>query len=121
MAPESMPIRLRPMLARPGRLPSDEDCWAYEVKWDGVRAIAYWADGMLRLESRNLNDVSSRYPELCALGDHLGDREAVLDGEIVAFDEHGTPSFGHLQRRMHLDSQASIRRLARDERDGSPG
>ena len=47
--------------------------------------------GALRIESRNLNDVSSRYPELRALGPQLGSREAILDGEIVAFDEQGTP------------------------------
>lgn len=115
MATAPMPNRLRPMLARAGRLPDDEEAWAFEVKWDGVRAIAYWSDAGLRLESRNLNDVSSRYPELRALGEQLAGREAVLDGEIVAFDEHGTPSFARLQRRMHLDSQSSIRRLAREE------
>lgn len=103
------------MLARPGRLPDGEETWAFEVKWDGVRAIAYLADARLRLESRNLNDVTARYPELRALAEQLRDREAVLDGEIVAFDEHGSPSFGRLQRRMHLDSESSIRRLARDE------
>src|SRR5690242_12886526 len=111
MATEPMPAALRPMLARPGRLPDDEEAWAFEVKWDGVRAIAYWSDGRLRLESRNLNDVTSRYPELLALTEQLGGREAVLDGEIVAFDEHGAPSFARLQHRMHLDSQSSIRRL----------
>ncbi|MGN6372249.1 MAG: DNA ligase D [Solirubrobacteraceae bacterium] len=110
-----MPARLRPMLARPGNLPDDEQAWAFEVKWDGVRAIAYCSDGRLRLESRNLNDVTSRYPELRPLAEQLAEREAVLDGEIVAFDEHGTPSFARLQRRMHLGSHSSIRRLAREQ------
>ncbi len=111
---EPMPEHLPPMLASPGRLPAREDGWAFEVKWDGVRAITYWRPGRLRIESRNLNDISSRYPELRALGRQLGAREAVLDGEIVAFDEHGRPSFERLARRMHLSSEGAIRRLARE-------
>ncbi len=110
-----MPARLAPMLARAGRLPREEQGWAFEVKWDGVRAIAYQRPGRgLRIESRSLNDVSSRYPELRPLGRALGRREAVLDGEIVAFDERGTPSFEQLQRRMHLTDDSAIRRLARE-------
>jgi bifunctional non-homologous end joining protein LigD len=113
---ERMPEQLVPMLARPGRLPADDDeGWAYEIKWDGVRAITYWQPGELRIESRNLNDVSARYPELRALGPQLGSREAVLDGEIVAFDEGGRPSFERLQRRMHVASPSAIRRLAQEE------
>jgi bifunctional non-homologous end joining protein LigD len=109
---EPMPERLVPMLAGAGRLPADDDEWGFEIKWDGVRAIAYWRPNQLRIESRNLNDVSARYPELRALGLQLGSREAVLDGEIVAFDERGRPSFERLQRRMHVSSPSVIRRLA---------
>ncbi|HEY7890824.1 MAG TPA: DNA ligase D [Solirubrobacteraceae bacterium] len=112
---ESMPEHLTPMLATSSGLPRDEDSWAYEVKWDGVRAITYWRPGRLRIESRNLNDVSSRYPELRPLGRQLGMREAVLDGEIVALDERGAPSFARLQGRMHLASQSAIRRLSREQ------
>jgi bifunctional non-homologous end joining protein LigD len=108
----TLPEHLLPMLASPGRLPRDDAGWAYEIKWDGVRAITYWRPGRMRIESRNLNDVSSRYPELRALGRQLGARAAVLDGEIVAFDERGTPSFELLQRRMHLSSESAIRRAA---------
>ena len=111
---EAMPEHLVPMLALAGGLPANSDAWGYEVKWDGVRAITYWRPGRLRIESRNLNDVSARYPELRALGRQLGAREAVLDGEIVAFDEHGVPSFERLQNRMHLTSDGAIRRLARE-------
>jgi bifunctional non-homologous end joining protein LigD len=109
---EPMPERLVPMLASAGRLPADDEEWGFEIKWDGVRAIAYWQPNQLRIESRNLNDVSARYPELRALGSQLGSREAVLDGEIVAFDEQGRPSFERLQRRMHVASSSVIRRLA---------
>ena len=112
---ERMPEQLVPMLARAGRLPADDAGWAFEIKWDGVRAITYWRPGELRIESRNLNDVSARYPELRALGPQLGSREAVLDGEIVSFDEDGRPSFERLQRRMHVASPSAIRRLAQEE------
>jgi bifunctional non-homologous end joining protein LigD len=113
---EKMPERLRPMLATAGPLPRDgeDEEWAYEVKWDGVRAISYWRPGRMRIESRNLNDVSSRYPEIRALGRELGSREAVLDGEIVALDEQGRPSFERLQGRMHQTSESVIRRLAQE-------
>ena len=109
---EPMPERLVPMPASAGRLPADDEEWGFEIKWDGVRAIAYWQPNQLRIESRNLNDVSARYPELRALGLQLGSHEAVLDGEIVAFDEQGRPSFERLQRRMHVSSTSVIRRLA---------
>jgi len=109
-----MPEHLRPMLATAAALPRQDEGWAYEVKWDGVRAISYWRGERMRIESRNLNDVSSRYPELRALGSELGSREAVLDGEIVAFDEQGKPSFERLQGRMHQTSESVIRRLAEE-------
>ncbi|MHB8531827.1 MAG: DNA ligase D, partial [Solirubrobacteraceae bacterium] len=83
------------------------------IKWDGVRAIAYSTPGELRLESRNLNDISDSYPELARLGRALGSRSAVLDGEIVAFDADARPSFGRLQQRMHVGSRAQARRLAK--------
>ena len=54
-----MPERIRPMLASAGRLPQEDEDWAFEIKWDGVRARVYWRPGDLRIESRNLNDVSS--------------------------------------------------------------
>ncbi|HEY3830589.1 MAG TPA: DNA ligase D [Solirubrobacteraceae bacterium] len=110
----AMPEHLPPMLAAASQLPGEEAGWAFELKWDGVRAIAYAQPGRLRIESRNLNDVGSRYPELHALSRQLGMREAVLDGEIVAFDEHGAPSFELLQNRMHLTSEHAIRRLAHE-------
>ena len=109
---EPMPEHLVPMLARPGGLPASEADWSFEVKWDGVRAIAYAQPGRLRLESRNLNDVTEAYPEVRGLTLQLGMREVVLDGEIVAFDEDGRPSFERLQRRMHVSAPSAVRRLA---------
>jgi bifunctional non-homologous end joining protein LigD len=112
-AREPMPERVRPMLATPGTLPRDDRGWAYEIKWDGVRAIAYSQPGELRLHSRNLNDITEQYPELARLNRALSSHGAVLDGEIVAFDEHGRPSFQTLQRRMHVTAKAQAGRLAR--------
>jgi bifunctional non-homologous end joining protein LigD len=112
---EPMPERIEPMLARTGDLPRDDGRWAFEIKWDGVRAIGYAAGGRLRLTSRNGNDITPRYPELRELARALAGREAVLDGEVVAFDADGRPSFQLLQRRMHLTSEHTVRRLAQSE------
>jgi bifunctional non-homologous end joining protein LigD len=107
---EPVPEGLRPMLACPGELPRDAGAFAYEIKWDGVRVIATIEAGHVRAESRNGNDVSGRYPELRAMARSLGALEVVVDGEIVAFGESGTPSFERLQRRMHLGSDSAVRR-----------
>src|SRR5207302_1132033 len=107
-----MPEHVVPMMARTASgLPADAGEWSFEVKWDGVRAIAYVQPGRLRLESRNLNDVTEAYPEVRGLVEDIGMREAVLDGEIVAFDDAGKPSFERLQRRMHVRSASAVRRL----------
>ncbi len=106
-----MPERIVPMLSRMGELPPDPARWSFEVKWDGVRAIAYIQPGRLRLESRNLNEITEAYPEVRGLLENLGMHEAVLDGEIVTFDEQGRPSFERLQRRMHVSSPTAVRRL----------
>ena len=102
------------MIAQLGELPAKDSGWAYEIKWDGVRAIAYSEPGRLRLESRNLNDITAQYPEVRPLNRALSSHTAVLDGEIVAFDADGRPSFERLQQRMHLTGEAQIRRRAQD-------
>jgi bifunctional non-homologous end joining protein LigD len=107
-----MPELVEPMLASLSTLPSDESKWAFEVKWDGVRAIAFSQPGRMRLLSRGGNEVTGAYPELRALNCALGSHAAILDGEIVAFDEAGRPSFAALQPRMHLRGEAAVRRLA---------
>jgi bifunctional non-homologous end joining protein LigD len=105
-----MPEHIVPMLARLSTtVPPDDERWGYEIKWDGVRLVAYvYEDGTVRLETRNLNDATRRYPEATAIGSALGGRSAVLDGEIVAFDERGRSSFERLQGRMHLTGDAAI-------------
>lgn len=100
---------IRPMLATSGPLPAGAG-WAYEFKWDGVRVIAALDGGRARLYARSGAEVTLAYPELAALGAELPD--AVLDGEIVAFDAAGRPSFERLAERMHVRDPASAARLA---------
>lgn len=98
------------MLATLGELPRDDGNWAYEMKWDGVRALVAVDGGRTTITSRNGNDVTASYPELRGLSEHLP--QTLLDGEIVSFDDTGRPSFGLLQQRMHIASAAAAQRLA---------
>jgi bifunctional non-homologous end joining protein LigD len=108
----SLPEWVAPMMAQSTGLPPDDGAWAYEMKWDGVRASAYLDDGhLLRLVSRTGRDITAAYPELAALGPATGNRSMVLDGEIVAFD-HGRPSFEALQPRIHVSTPAQAAHLA---------
>ena len=111
---EPMPEGLVPMLAQAGTLPPEQTRWSFEVKWDGVRALAYVKPGRLRLQSRTGNDMTEAYPELRGMLSQTGMRELILDGEIVAFDAGGKPSFARLQRRMHVSSPSAVRRLVKD-------
>ena len=100
-----------PMLAKPcARLPSQTDDFAVEVKWDGIRAIVYIEAGIARIISRNGCDITFRYPELQLLAQAVGRHALILDGEIVAFNEAGTPSFSLLQQRMNLEKPVMIQR-----------
>jgi bifunctional non-homologous end joining protein LigD len=105
---------IKPMMATLAKLPRDDENWAFELKWDGVRAIAYCDAGHIRLESRNRREITSQYPEVRPVAAELGARQAVLDGEVVAFDDDGRPDFQALQRRMHLASEAAVRRRTND-------
>src|SRR5205814_2248112 len=97
------------MLATTGPLPVGPG-WAYEFKWDGVRALGTVHDGRLRLRARSGADITIAYPELAPLGRMLDD--AVLDGEIVSLDASGRPSFTTLAERMHVREPARAARLA---------
>lgn len=95
-----MPTLVKPMLATLGKPPHGAG-WGWEWKWDGARTVAYLdGRGGLRLRSRNDLDVTGSYPELAPLA--RVEQPMVLDGEIVALDASGAPSFGRLQRRMHV-------------------
>jgi bifunctional non-homologous end joining protein LigD len=106
------PADLRPMLATAGSLPSDDTGWAYEMKWDGLRALAFLADGAVKLSSRTGRDITRIYPELAGAPALTGSSEAVLDGEIVAFAGGSWPDFEALQQRMNIGSAAQAALLA---------
>jgi len=122
----AMPERVRPMLAMVTDQPFSDPDWLFEVKWDGVRALCYLRDGKATLVSRNLNDITREYPEVAAGAERAlaGHRSAIIDGEIVAFEESEgrglqpppvagirRPSFQRLQQRMHLTRPEQIRRM----------
>ena len=98
----AMPARLGPMLASIGEKAFSDPNWLFEIKWDGVRALAWIDDGALTLRSRNAVDITKRYPELAALPDAVSAQQAILDGEIVALDTRGHSEFQLLQERMHV-------------------
>lgn len=104
---------MRPMLATKGtHVPSGAE-WSHEVKWDGVRILAdAGADpaGRVRMSSRNDNDVTAAWPELCE--SPLGGRDLLVDGEVIALNERGVPDFRVLQDRMHTRNATTARRLS---------
>jgi bifunctional non-homologous end joining protein LigD len=109
----SLPAGLKPMLAIPGSPPPGGlDNWAIEMKWDGVRALAFCENGRTRLQSRTSKDITATYPELAGLAHATGRRQVLLDGEIIAFGPDGKPDFEALQPRMHVSSPAQAVRLA---------
>ena len=110
---EPMPERIEPMLARTGdAAAATTTSWAYEIKWDGVRAIGYVDGGRLRLESRNGNDITPRYPELRELGPRARRATRRSSTARSSRSTDGRPSFQKLQGRMHLTSERAVRRLS---------
>jgi bifunctional non-homologous end joining protein LigD len=121
----ALPSGIRPMLAVTGPPPRDPDNWGLELKWDGVRALAYIERGKVRLMSRTERDITVTYPELSRLGGATALRkpgsdgpapaprkQLLLDGEIVVFGDSGWPEFEALQPRMHVASAAQANMLA---------
>jgi bifunctional non-homologous end joining protein LigD len=110
-----MPKRIEPMMAKlVAKPPAPDDAWGFEFKWDGIRAEAYVEGGTVRLVSRSGEIVTARYPEVHAMGRALGSKEVILDGEIVALDDKGRPSFEEIQQRMGLTSETEIRRKMKE-------
>ena len=101
------------MKAITGELPAGE-AWAFEVKWDGMRVVAAVGDPRrpLRLDTTGGKDATERFPELSGLPARLAPHRAILDGEVVALDDTGRPSFGLLQHRMHLARPSEVARVA---------
>lgn len=119
-APEELPPdppALRPMLAGEQPQPFDDAAWVFEPKWDGVRALATLRrptrgrDGSTALVSRAGNQLTDGFPELQSLWERLLARNAVIDGEIIATDHAGVPSFQRLQQRLHVRDEAALKRL----------
>jgi bifunctional non-homologous end joining protein LigD len=95
-----------PMKAVSGTLPTSDEGWAYELKWDGYRTIAFLDCGRTRLQSTTLRDVSARYPELAGLAEGLHADRGIVDGEVVVLTPEGVPRFELLQR--HEDPAAFV-------------
>ncbi|VXC55243.1 ATP-dependent DNA ligase [Aeromicrobium sp. 9AM] len=124
-APRSMKRGfVAPMLAKLGSADDvrDEDDpstgsgrgWAFEMKWDGIRAVAVIDGKDVGLFTRNENDVTAGYPEVVNALAELGLDDTVLDGEIVALNAAGVPDFGRLQQRMGLTKEADVEAARRD-------
>lgn len=110
---QPLPTTMAPMLATTGPLPPEDGRWAYEVKWDGVRVLAFVEGGQIRALARTGRDVTVAYPELREVGVALGSTQALLDGEVVALGPDGRPDFELLQHRMHVTDATVARRAAR--------
>ncbi|HEX4486496.1 MAG TPA: non-homologous end-joining DNA ligase, partial [Terriglobales bacterium] len=97
-----MPAQITPMLAVSVEKPFDNPEWLFEIKWDGYRSVAFIENGRARLMSRNHNELTGRYPELSVLPEAVKAKTAILDGEVVALDEHGRASFSLMQQRTGI-------------------
>jgi bifunctional non-homologous end joining protein LigD len=108
--PTSYPDEVRPMLATAAGAGDfgDESAWSYEMKWDGVRVIAYLAGGRAKMITRRDRDVSGTYPEITEALARIDVGTAILDGEVVALDAKGAPSFERLQQRMNLAKPGDV-------------
>ncbi|HEX9122898.1 MAG TPA: non-homologous end-joining DNA ligase [Actinomycetota bacterium] len=107
------PPTFQPMLAEGGHQPFDDPTWRFEPKLDGIRCLAYLSTDLTRLVTRTGRDVTPQYPELHMVHELVNQVNAVLDGEIVAFDEDGKNSFETLQQRMNLSNEREIKRIAK--------
>lgn len=107
------PFDVEPMKAVLGDLPTEPEGWAYEIKWDGMRALAFIAEGDLSMRSTRRLELAHRFPELAGFAAPLDGHRIVVDGEVVAFDDDGRSDFALLQHRMHVASPAeAVRRSA---------
>ncbi|CAJ1496992.1 ATP-dependent DNA ligase [[Mycobacterium] burgundiense] len=128
--PQPLPSDLAPMLATHGSVAKlNGTQWAFEGKWDGYRLLSDSDHGTVSLRSRSGRDVTKEYPQLKSVGADLGDHHVLLDGEAVALDEHGVPSFGEMQNRaratrvefwafdlLYLDGRSLLNVKYRDRR-----
>jgi bifunctional non-homologous end joining protein LigD len=94
-----MPSSLEPMMPTPIKLPFSDPQWLFEPKWDGYRALCFLKDGKVRFISRKRNSLTQRFPELKEISGLIQAQTAIIDGEIVALDRNGKPSFDALRSR----------------------
>ena len=95
-----LPTSIKPMLARLTRYPFDSSNHIFELKWDGMRALAFIEAGSVRVQSRDLTDITPRFPEMERLARLVKSDMTVLDGELVCFGPDGKPSFTRMQERL---------------------
>lgn len=112
----TMPAIINPMLATLIDQPFSDPEWIFETKWDGVRAICFINKGAARFVSRNQIDMTHQYPELATIAEHIKASNAILDGEVVALDQHGVSRFQLLQPRLGRKNEGEIRKLAAKSR-----
>jgi bifunctional non-homologous end joining protein LigD len=108
LAPRDFPL----MLAKLSYDPVDGDQWLFEIKYDGVRALALREGDAVRMFARSGAEITGQYPEVTLALRALPYRRFVMDGEIVALDDQGHPDFQLLQRRMHLRDRRDIAKLS---------
>ena len=99
-----MPNEINPMLATLVDEPFSDPEWIYETKWDGFRSVCFIDRGSARFVSRNQIEMTPQYPELANVPKQINAKQAILDGEIVALDEHGMPRFQLLQNKLRIRS-----------------
>lgn len=111
---DPMPTEVAPMRPVEGELPADDDAWAYELDWSGVRTLAFVQPGHVELFDADGTDLSGRFPELVGpLARAIGARRLVLDGELVAFDEQARPSLDRLRDRLEAGTASRARTRSR--------
>ena len=114
LARSSIPIKIKPMLARLTRYPFDSPDYLYELKWDGIRALAFCRGGDVRFLTRNSRDITDHLPELMDLPKQIRADGVVLDGEFVCLDSEGHPNFPSLQQRIQTGRGNRINFVAFD-------
>jgi bifunctional non-homologous end joining protein LigD len=107
-----VPPSIQPMLAEGGWKAFDDPAWWFEPKFDGIRSTTYLSTDLTRLVTRRGRDVTYQYPELHMVHELVDQVNAVVDAEIVAFDEDGRNSFEALQQRMNLANEREIKRAS---------
>lgn len=92
----------------------EEETWIFQIKWDGVRVLTYFDGKEVTLYNRKLNERTLHYPEITSISDYFHGKSVILDGEVIALDEKGNPSFHEVMRRDGLRNMDRVM-LVKDE------